>query len=69
MARFLLFACRLCECASEKETIPYYTKRFDEVVKANGGYLAAGRLTWADFYLVALIDYLNFMAKENLLAV
>nr|AEV23881.1 glutathione S transferase class sigma [Blattella germanica] len=52
----------------KKETIPYYTKKFDEVVKANGGYLAAGKLTWADFYFVAILDYLNHMAKEDLVA-
>ena len=38
------------------------------MVKANGGYLAAGKLTWADFYFVAILDYLNHMAKEDLVA-
>ncbi|KAK5640320.1 hypothetical protein RI129_011131 [Pyrocoelia pectoralis] len=50
------------------ETIPYYLERIEAIVKKNNGHLAVGKLTWADFYFVALLDYLNFMIKKNLIA-
>ncbi|XP_044269426.1 glutathione S-transferase-like [Tribolium madens] len=34
----------------KKDTLPYYLPRLEEIVKKNKGYLALGRLTWADFY-------------------
>ncbi|KAJ3663471.1 hypothetical protein Zmor_007730 [Zophobas morio] len=36
-----------------KETVPYYFSRLDAIVKKNNGYLALGRLTWADLYLIS----------------
>lgn len=49
-----------------KETIPYYLGKFEEHVKSNGGYLANGKLSWADLYFVACLDYMNVMAKQDL---
>ncbi|XP_012276501.1 glutathione S-transferase [Orussus abietinus] len=49
-----------------KETLPYYLERLDAQVEKNGGYLVGGKLTWADLTFVALLDYLNFMAKFDL---
>ncbi|EFA00385.1 glutathione S-transferase [Tribolium castaneum] len=38
-----------------KETVPYFMRRFEALVQKNNGYLALGRLTWADLYFVASI--------------
>nr|AEB91975.1 glutathione S-transferase sigma 3 [Locusta migratoria] len=43
------------------ETLPFLLPRLDNLVKQNGGYLANGKLSWADLYFVALIDLLKFM--------
>ncbi|XP_049764699.1 glutathione S-transferase-like isoform X1 [Schistocerca cancellata] len=45
---------------NELETI--IMPRLDNLAKENGGYLAAGKLSWADFYFVGILDYLNYMA-------
>jgi len=49
-----------------KEVVPFYLERLNEQVKKNGGYLVGGRLTWADIFFVSLLDYLNFMAKYDI---
>lgn len=49
-----------------KEIIPYYMERLDAQVKKNGGYLVGGKLTWADLTFVAILDYINFMAKFDI---
>ncbi|CAG2063589.1 unnamed protein product, partial [Timema podura] len=48
------------------ETVPYYLKKFDEIVKNNGGYFVGGKLTWADLYFVGLLDYLSGMVGHDL---
>ena len=45
------------------EVIPYYMVRLDAQVKENGGYFVGGNLTWVDLAFVALVDYLNYMAR------
>ncbi|KAK9719597.1 Glutathione S-transferase, N-terminal domain [Popillia japonica] len=50
-----------------QETIPFYVKKFEEIAKKNNGYLAVGKLTWADFFFTGTIEYLNHMARVNLL--
>ncbi|XP_037032187.1 glutathione S-transferase-like [Bradysia coprophila] len=49
------------------KTIPFYLTKLDDIAKENNGHLALGKLTWADFYFVGIIDYLNYMVKLNLL--
>ncbi|KAG4070477.1 hypothetical protein HA402_005709 [Bradysia odoriphaga] len=49
------------------ETIPFYLTKLDAIAKENNGHLALGKLTWADFYLTGIIDYLNYLVKFNLL--
>ncbi|KAK4872787.1 hypothetical protein RN001_014816 [Aquatica leii] len=49
-----------------EETLPYYLERFDTIAKTNNGHFAIGKLTWADFYFVGLLSYMNFMAGKNL---
>lgn len=50
-----------------KELVPFYVQRLDEQVKKNGGYLVGGKITWADLFFIALLDYLNFMAKYDII--
>lgn len=47
-------------------TIPFYASRFDKQIKENSGYFVNGKLTWADLYFVALLDYLNVMARLDI---
>ncbi|XP_011698249.1 PREDICTED: glutathione S-transferase-like, partial [Wasmannia auropunctata] len=49
-----------------KVTVPYYLERLDAQVKKNGGYFVGGALTWSDLTFVALLEYLNFMMKEDI---
>ena len=42
-------------------------ERLDAQVKKNGGYFVGGNLTWVDLAFVALLDYLNAMAKFNII--
>jgi len=49
------------------ETIPFYLEKLDSIAKENNGHLALLKLTWADFYLAGIIDYLNYMVKFDLL--
>ncbi len=50
------------------ETIPYYLGKLDAMVAENNGYFALGRLTWADLYFAAVLDYLNYMTKTDLIS-
>ncbi|CAL7934088.1 unnamed protein product [Xylocopa violacea] len=49
------------------EHVPYFLERLDAQVKKNGGYFVGGALSWADLTFVALLDYLNFMNKSDLI--
>ncbi|XP_067008892.1 glutathione S-transferase [Anabrus simplex] len=50
-----------------KETVPFFMSRFEDEVKSNNGYFVNGKLTWADLYFVAILDYLDVMAGKDLL--
>ncbi|XP_050297816.1 glutathione S-transferase-like [Anthonomus grandis grandis] len=50
------------------EIVPFYLEKLDNMAKENAGYLVGSKLTWADLVFVGLIDYMNFMAKKDLLA-
>jgi len=49
------------------EVIPFYLEKLDATARENNGHLALGRLTWADVYLAGILDYLNYMAKVDLI--
>ncbi|XP_054003263.1 glutathione S-transferase-like [Hylaeus anthracinus] len=49
------------------EVVPFVLERLDAQVKKNGGYFVGGALTWADLTFVALLDYLNFMMKSDII--
>ncbi|XP_049803743.1 glutathione S-transferase-like [Schistocerca nitens] len=48
------------------ETLPFYLERLNEQVKENGGYLAAGKLTWGDIFFAGLCDYMNCVAQFDI---
>ncbi|XP_046678829.1 glutathione S-transferase-like [Homalodisca vitripennis] len=43
------------------EIVPFYMKKLEALIKENNGYLANGKLSWADLYFGAVSDYLNYM--------
>lgn len=45
-----------------------YLERLDAQVKKNDGYFVDGVLSWADLTFVALLDYLSYMIKEDIVA-
>ncbi|VVC36045.1 Thioredoxin-like fold,Glutathione S-transferase, N-terminal,Glutathione S-transferase, C-terminal- [Cinara cedri] len=49
------------------ETIPFYMDKFENIIGENNGYFVNGKLSWADLFFVAVLDYLNYMAKIDLL--
>lgn len=49
------------------ETIPFYLGKLEALVTENNGYFALGKLTWADVFFTAVLDYLNYMAKFDLI--
>lgn len=49
------------------EVIPFYLEKLEEIAKENQGHLALSKLTWADVYFAAILDYINYMAKVDLL--
>lgn len=50
-----------------KERVPYLLKRLNQQVKNNGGYFVGGALSWADLTFVAVLDYLNYLAKYDVI--
>lgn len=49
------------------EIVPRYLERFEKIVENNGGYLANGRLSWADLYITAIGEsLLGYSGKPNL---
>ncbi|NP_001313601.1 glutathione S-transferase isoform X1 [Acyrthosiphon pisum] len=49
------------------ETIPLYMNKFENTVVENDGYFVNGKLSLADIHFVAIIDFLSFLAKVDLL--
>ncbi|KAG6447466.1 hypothetical protein O3G_MSEX004991 [Manduca sexta] len=42
---------------------PYYLQKLEEIITKNNGFLALGRLTWADFIFVGYFDALKFFLR------
>uniref|UniRef100_A0A146M6R5 glutathione transferase n=3 Tax=Lygus hesperus TaxID=30085 RepID=A0A146M6R5_LYGHE len=40
----------------KKESIPYYMKEYNEIAGKNNGYLANGKLSWADLFFHGFIE-------------
>lgn len=49
------------------EILPFYMEKLDKIAETNGGYLAINKLTWADFYFIAVLDYFNYLAERDIL--
>ncbi|XP_050501694.1 glutathione S-transferase-like [Diabrotica virgifera virgifera] len=49
-----------------EEILPFYLEKLEAQVQKNNGYLATGKLTWADLYFVALLQYFQFMLGKDL---
>jgi len=49
------------------EVIPFYMEKLEQTVKDNDGHFALNKLTWADIYFAGIIEYINYMAKRDLL--
>ncbi|XP_071440034.1 uncharacterized protein [Hetaerina americana] len=49
----------------KSETIPYYLSRLDAEVKKNSGHFVNGKLTWADLYIVAVLQFLQAFMKMD----
>lgn len=47
------------------EKLPNYMSKFEEQVKANGGYFVRGKLTWADIMYAAYAGLLSTFAGED----
>jgi glutathione S-transferase len=43
-----------------EELLPFYLQKLDELAATNHGHLAVKKITWADLYLTAFVDYLNY---------
>lgn len=49
------------------EIIPFYLGKMNTVAEPEKGYLCLGRLTWADLYFVALLDYMVGVMEMDIL--
>ncbi|GJQ74227.1 hypothetical protein Trydic_g19134 [Trypoxylus dichotomus] len=49
------------------EILPFYLEKLEKIAEASNGHLAINKLTWADFYFIAVLDYFNYMAEMDLL--
>lgn len=45
--------------------MPYYLGKLDEIAAENDGHLALKKLTWADLYIAAFQNYLNYALKGD----
>ncbi|KAF6208059.1 hypothetical protein GE061_016509 [Apolygus lucorum] len=49
-----------------KETVPFYFERFDKIIKDNNGYVANGKLSWADIFLFGFSDTLIAQLQDDI---
>ncbi|KAL0881859.1 hypothetical protein ABMA27_001632 [Loxostege sticticalis] len=47
------------------EVVPYYFSRFEKELKAGNGYFG-GKLTWADFILVGIVETADLFLQETI---
>nr|AEB91979.1 glutathione S-transferase sigma 7 [Locusta migratoria] len=48
------------------ETLPFYMEKLDALVKENGGYLVAGKLSWGDFFFAGVSDYMDCVVQFDI---
>ncbi|CAG9860646.1 unnamed protein product [Phyllotreta striolata] len=49
-----------------EEILPFYLEKIEAQIQKNEGHLACKKLTWADFYLIGILDYVNMMLDVDL---
>ncbi|CAI6346405.1 unnamed protein product [Macrosiphum euphorbiae] len=49
------------------EIIPLYMNKFENIVSENDGYFVNGKLSCADIYFAAIIDFFSYLGKVDLL--
>ncbi|GJQ68763.1 putative glutathione S-transferase, C-terminal domain [Trypoxylus dichotomus] len=47
------------------ETIPFYLGKLETIAERNGGFLVAGKLTWADFFFTTTSDIFQVLLGED----
>nr|AVC05621.1 glutathione S-transferase sigma 1 [Heortia vitessoides] len=47
-----------------KNVYPAQLSKLNEIIEKNNGYIAAGKLTWADFVFAGMYDYLKMMLQS-----
>ncbi|XP_013148281.1 PREDICTED: glutathione S-transferase 2-like [Papilio polytes] len=47
----------------KKEQLPLLFGKLDEIIQKNNGYLAAGKLTWADFIFAGIYDAIKMVTQ------
>ena len=53
--------------ALETEVVPFYVGKFEKIVGENGGYFVGGKLTWADFHFVGILDTWKFGLGKDII--
>ncbi|XP_030022564.2 glutathione S-transferase 2-like [Manduca sexta] len=48
-----------------KTKFPFYLQKLEEILTKNNGFLALGRLTWADFVFVGYFDCLKMLLRTS----
>uniref|UniRef100_A0A1B6CC70 glutathione transferase n=2 Tax=Clastoptera arizonana TaxID=38151 RepID=A0A1B6CC70_9HEMI len=48
------------------ETLPFYMKKLEAIAKENNGFLANGKLSWADIFFAGLVEYLGYMCGSDI---
>nr|AVT42193.1 glutathione S-transferase s7 [Lissorhoptrus oryzophilus] len=51
----------------DKEGLPFLLDKLESWAVKNNGYIAVGKLTWADLYFAGMIEYLNYLCQRNIL--
>uniref|UniRef100_A0A146LJP9 glutathione transferase n=1 Tax=Lygus hesperus TaxID=30085 RepID=A0A146LJP9_LYGHE len=51
----------------KKESIPYYMKEYNEIAGKNNGYMANGKLSWADLFIYGAMETLEAHVGTSLI--
>ncbi|XP_052124066.1 glutathione S-transferase-like isoform X2 [Frankliniella occidentalis] len=60
-------ASKAAKVAQLKDHFPFYLNKFEQIVKENNGFLVNGKLTWADVFFVAPLNYFKYINKRDFL--
>ncbi|CAG9763047.1 unnamed protein product [Ceutorhynchus assimilis] len=54
--------------ALDNEVLPFLLTKLDTFANNNGGYLAANKLTWADLFFAAIVDFTTYIYGADFIA-